>query len=91
MKTEIDPRPVTSFDDLLAFTEAELEELRGPQPTFWDKVLAVLVWIPLLVAVALVVIAVCFLVWWGIYGDDVIKGSLYGLAFFLEVLGRGWN
>ncbi|QNL31042.1 membrane protein [Microbacterium phage Kauala] len=90
MKTEIDPRPVTSFDDLLAFTEAELEELHGPQPTLWDKVLAVLVWIPILVAVALVVIAVCFLVWWGIYGDDVIKGSLYGLAFFFEVLGRGF-
>ncbi|QBZ73218.1 hypothetical protein SEA_THERESITA_28 [Microbacterium phage Theresita] len=89
MKTEIDPRPVTSFDDLLRFTEAELEDLRGPEPTLWSKIRAVLIWIPILFAVAVLVIVVAFLIWWGIYGDDVIKGSLYGLAFFLEILGRG--
>uniref|UniRef100_A0AAU6R603 Minor tail protein n=1 Tax=Micrococcus phage Olihed TaxID=3092209 RepID=A0AAU6R603_9CAUD len=84
MKTEIDPRPVTSFDDLLTFTEAELEELRGPEPTIWDKIVAVLIWIPALLVVAAVTILVCFLIWWSQYGDNATQGALMLLVIFLE-------
>lgn len=83
MKTEIDPRPITSFDDLLAFTEAELKELREPyERSWWDKLLAVLVWIPLLMVFFCLVWLACAAYWWSRYGDEVAEGAL-GLLYIL--------
>lgn len=83
MKTEIDPRPVTSFDDLLAFTDAELEEFRGPkQHPVWSKVLAVLLWMPVLIVVFCIVWLACAAYWWGRYWDEVVQGLLLLLQIF---------
>ncbi|QFG04702.1 membrane protein [Microbacterium phage ChickenKing] len=90
MATNIDPRPVTSFDDLLTFTEAELEEFRAPEAhPVWNKVLGVLLWIPVLLAVLALTVVVCFLIWWSIYGDEAFKASMYALLFFLDIVMYG--
>ncbi|AZV01737.1 membrane protein [Microbacterium phage Schubert] len=86
MNTTLEPRTVESFEDLLNATGAPLMEYEE-RSSFLSKVLTVLLWIPVLVAVALVVIAACFLIWWSIYGDDVIKGSLTLLALLLSGFG----
>ncbi|UVG34599.1 hypothetical protein SEA_CHEETO1_33 [Microbacterium phage Cheeto1] len=92
MATHIDPRPVTSFDDLLKFTDAELEELRAPEAhPVWNKVIGVLLWIPVLLVVLALTVVVCFLIWWGIYGEFAFKATTRGLLFLLDILLYGAN
>lgn len=85
MNTVVDPRPVTSFEDLLEFTDAELGEFRGPEHhPVWGKVLAVLLWMPVLIVVFCIVWLVCAAYWWGRYWDEVLQGFLMLLTIFLQ-------
>lgn len=76
MKTEIDPRPVTSFDDLIAITEADAEEFRREYPSNPSILRIMLAWMPLLIGLAIVVMAACVGVFLYLYQDAAIYGLL---------------
>lgn len=76
MSVQIDPRPVTSFDDLIAITEADAEEFRQQYPSNPSILRIMLAWMPLLIGLAIVVVAVCVGVFLYLYQDAVIYGLL---------------
>lgn len=65
---------ITSIEDLAAALNAPVETYTAPESTLGQKLRAVLLYIPTLVAVGLVTVATAALVWWSRYGDEVLQG-----------------
>lgn len=84
-KTTIDPRPVTSFDDLIAITDADRENFRREYQDTPSKLRAVMVYMPLLLALGIVTVVLCAAYFVYRYLDELA----YLLLFMVQIIFGG--
>lgn len=70
MTISLDPRPITSFNDLVERMNAPIVETR--QATLREALLGVLVWMPLLMFLMIITWLVCAAYWWSRYLDEAV-------------------
>ncbi len=83
MSTTAPTKPIESFDDLVAATEATEYTYTDPeQRTLTEKLVYVFFWLPVYLVAFLVVALTCTGVFLSLYGVDMGRAAFYGLAWW---------